>query len=399
MQALREKSAGQACNTDQIDMTDDRGNRHISQKTKILPLTSARFFAAIYVVLYHTLEYSGIKRPLYVDRALSLGETSVSFFFVLSGYILASVYLAKGKTVDKRRFWWARFARIYPIYMLMLLLDAPHLLRIRTATYGLHEALWKTGLTLTGNIFLLQGWFRQLAGINNPSWSISAESFFYLLFPFVGAYIWRLRRRSAVYVAALIYLFSVLLILLLEQSHLSKNWWYYFPLARTGEFLVGITVAKVHLGLIASNGNTKFLRRILSFSLFAASICFVGVLVSHLSLMTALPQTVLFVPLHAVIIAALASDPPVIRTVASQPLLVLLGEASYGLYIIHIPLWNLFGEMGLTNKPILYLVFLGTAIVLSVISFKFFETPLRSSILKSTGGKDREGLVSSSIAQ
>jgi peptidoglycan/LPS O-acetylase OafA/YrhL len=250
-----------------------------------------------------------------------------------------------------------------------------------------------------GNLFLLQGWFRQLAGINNPSWSISAEAFFYLLFPFVGAYIWRLRRRSAVYVVALIYLFSVLLILLLEKSHLSKNWWYYFPLARTGEFLVGIAVAKVHLELIAVNKNTKFLRRISCFSFFAASICFVGVLVSHVSLTTALPQTVLFVPLHAVMIAALASDPPVIRTLASQPLLVLLGEASYGLYIIHIPLWNLFGEMGLTNKPILYLVFLGTSIVLSVISFKFFETPLRSSILKSTGGKDREGVVSSSIAQ
>lgn len=64
---------------------------------KILPLTSARFFAALYVVLYHTAlgvpslrKYGGAFR-----RVIEMGNISVSFFFMLAGFILALVYLKR----------------------------------------------------------------------------------------------------------------------------------------------------------------------------------------------------------------------------------------------------------------------------------------------------------------
>src|ERR1700712_5707681 len=87
-------------------------------------LTSLRFFAALYVVLYHSLTpmVSGIEKHAFVQRAISLGYASVSFFFFLSGYILAVAYLRTGRDLRMRkRFYVARFARIYPLFALTLL--------------------------------------------------------------------------------------------------------------------------------------------------------------------------------------------------------------------------------------------------------------------------------------
>jgi len=83
-------------------------------QTKVHPLTSIRFFAAFYVVLYHTRW--GVTPGSALDQSLSMGTASVSFFFLLSGYILALVYLRDGQPVPKRKFYVARFARIYPLY-------------------------------------------------------------------------------------------------------------------------------------------------------------------------------------------------------------------------------------------------------------------------------------------
>jgi peptidoglycan/LPS O-acetylase OafA/YrhL len=66
---------------------------------KIHALTSLRFFAALYVVSYHTIHASSFLPRIsgtIVDKVVSLGYVSVSFFFLLSGYILSMVYLRRG---------------------------------------------------------------------------------------------------------------------------------------------------------------------------------------------------------------------------------------------------------------------------------------------------------------
>lgn len=64
---------------------------------RILPLTSLRFFAALFVVFFHTTPLALRARlPGVIAQTLGLGFTSVSFFFTLSGYILAIVYLSRG---------------------------------------------------------------------------------------------------------------------------------------------------------------------------------------------------------------------------------------------------------------------------------------------------------------
>ena len=74
--------------------------------TPILPLTSVRFFAAFYVVLLHSVLWSNhVETSTWMGRFLRTGYTAVGFFFVLSGYILAYVYLDTDKPFNRRAFW------------------------------------------------------------------------------------------------------------------------------------------------------------------------------------------------------------------------------------------------------------------------------------------------------
>ena len=108
---------------------------------------------------------------------LCLGE----FFHPAVG-LCAGVQLrgaGAGGELDTRRFWKARFTRLYPIYLLSLILSlAHHSAGIRAHT---HAMFW-TGMVLTP--LLLQGWIPEIATfLNTPAWTMSAESFYYCFFP------------------------------------------------------------------------------------------------------------------------------------------------------------------------------------------------------------------------
>ncbi len=80
-------------------------------RPEIPALTSLRFFAALWVVLFHIREFGLWRGGITPYRAVvQLGYLGVSFFFVLSGFIL--VYVYAGREVPKRLFWQARFARV-----------------------------------------------------------------------------------------------------------------------------------------------------------------------------------------------------------------------------------------------------------------------------------------------
>jgi peptidoglycan/LPS O-acetylase OafA/YrhL len=84
-----------------------------------------RFFAAFYVVLFHVLPWLRQKYALpgSLQTFLGNGYLAVNLFFILSGFILAYTYdgQIEGKT-NRLHFWEARFARIYPVYFLSLVL-------------------------------------------------------------------------------------------------------------------------------------------------------------------------------------------------------------------------------------------------------------------------------------
>src|SRR5580658_1767372 len=165
-----------------------------SKPARLNALTGLRCFAAINIVLFHfsNPNWFGFMAPV-----VNAGYASVSFFILLSGFVLAYNYAdrARAGKLDRVRFWKARFTRLYPIYLLSLLLSW----RMVPVEYAQHtHAMFWTGMVLTP--LLLQGWIPSLATfLNTPAWTISAQSFFYLIFPWMAR--WKAPVRIAPWLA------------------------------------------------------------------------------------------------------------------------------------------------------------------------------------------------------
>ena len=151
-------------------------------------LTSLRFFAAAEVVVFHiSVGPSGAAIPDGLFRNLaSGGYAAVSFFFVLSGFVLTYAHAGSterdGGTVDARRFWRLRFARLAPAYYLGLLLAVPIVIAYIASNAPTPTAFIAPLLVLV----FLQAWWPPLALTwNLPAWSLSVECLFYALFPWL----------------------------------------------------------------------------------------------------------------------------------------------------------------------------------------------------------------------
>ena len=159
-------------------------NSSLHRPQKLDALTSLRFFAAAMIVVAHAHPLFG---SLGIANAAPLGQ-GVSFFFVLSGFILAYNYPELEGRKAVRRFWLARFARVWPLHAVMLLLWIALIFNFDRHSYfpGV-EGLARLG----ANLLLLQAWVPLSLwslSFNGVAWSLSAEFFFYAVFPFLIRY-------------------------------------------------------------------------------------------------------------------------------------------------------------------------------------------------------------------
>jgi peptidoglycan/LPS O-acetylase OafA/YrhL len=113
------------------------------------------------------------------------GFLGVSLFFVLSGFIITYSHYAETMTPTViGRFYWARIARIYPVYLLALVLALPTLAAPLTRFDALSVLTMTQAWTIPAS---KQGfaWVMQ-------AWTLSIEVVFYLLFPFYWPFVRRL---------------------------------------------------------------------------------------------------------------------------------------------------------------------------------------------------------------
>jgi len=364
---------------------------------QLLPLTSLRFFAAIGVVLYHTYHPFLPSRPLpaIADHAIAVGFLGVSFFFVLSGFILAYNYLpppgAGASTAmrgDARSFFVARFARIYPLYLLGLVIHAPFMASYRFA----HDpndavALGKLLTTFAVNAGLLEGWLQFMrGGWNPPGWSLCAEALFYALFPLLAPMLWRSRHRdrtllALLYLALLIVLTVAAILLHTGRLQPHENFSLeQFPLVRVPEFLFGIVLARSY-----RRGGVRS-----SWLWVAGALILSAAVAVRAWIPEVLLQNGILMPAFALIILGMSGGGGLVQRIMSHKTLVLLGEASYGIYILHVPLawwfaWLGHGDARLSeippqfavDQPFYYAIYLTVLIGLSIVSLRWFEEPAR----------------------
>ena len=348
-------------------------------------LTSLRFFAALWVVLYHLRELRVFSLPGLYSSFAGIGYVGVSFFFVLSGFIL--VYTYAGRECTPARFWRARFARIYPAYAFSLLATIP----ILSGTLSNHSNVVLSAHPIGGMLLvlvLLQAWVPPLAMVwNGVAWSLSDEAFFYLGFPWLLKGLARLGRERLIMLAFGCWAAS----LLVTSTYISVApdgaamlsgggyaFWRYMvqfnPLLRAPEFILGAACGYCFLKFPPDKK-------------WASALVLGGL--ALIAVPVLLPGTILYPMLHsgflapgfAAVVMGLALAPRWAALLDGRAL-VLLGEASYSLYLLHLPLmvYLFYLVRGAVFQPQSWassVLYLAIALGISTGVFWFVERPGR----------------------
>lgn len=355
-------------------------------KQSLNALTGLRFFAAMGVVFYHFALPILKGRSNVLLNIASDGYIAVDLFYLLSGFILAYSYLSREGALQgtQRNFYVSRFARIYPAYLLAFFMAAPWDIAASLHANSLITAVVKLivngGLVLT----LQQAWTPWTAwSWNYPAWSVSVEVFFYILFPWIGVRLARLRPASALRLAGLLWVLamaapSALWLIKgitgppLVGDHLQMAV-EFTPIFRLPEFMIGILLGRAYvLGQLRRfNGN------------WTASVA-AGLIFMALAFCPSIPHPLLanglIAPLFALLIAGLAQGRGPIAWFLSLPFMVILGEASYGIYILQLPLALLLKSPPPYHSLRMLCFYCTMLLLCSVLSWQFVESPLRKKI-------------------
>jgi peptidoglycan/LPS O-acetylase OafA/YrhL len=317
-------------------------------------LTGARFVAAFVVVAYHLFRFDRWDAPDVVERVAALGPVAVTFFFVLSGFVLSWASVDDdGRVPSLRTYVAARVARLLPVHALSLVVVFPIVVGLWRRAHGDHGAGdghdFAHAVALPGVLVAagLQAWHPSTAlAWNPPAWSLSVELAFYVLFPWLAARVLR-RPARVVVVVALVLLAGALVPGLVALVFASARFdvgpevhgplvdaWRYHPLLRLPEFVVGMAAARVARSEKTHDAAPRPAVGAAVFFVVTLVLVAVGVVPAVLVHNGALA------PAFAVAILWLSSSPSstsrVVRLLSSTPLRT-LGESSYALYLMHVP--------------------------------------------------------------
>lgn len=373
-------------------------------------LTSLRFVAAFAVLVLHYRDLLG-PLPEGLMRAIVGGQYGVTFFFILSGFILTYRYhgwFAAGvRDAAYWRFQRLRVARIYPVYLLGLLLDTPwHLLARAQADQLVAQGptLWASWLL---NLVGLQAWVPAVPYAmfwNTPAWSVAAEFFFYAGFPFVAALL--VRRVQGLVACCACFVAVVLAGVALYAAVLhgmngAFGWpraqpqtqyivLVYNPVLRCSEFLAGCLAGLAFVRWLQPHAQALATPRAQRWRNGLIVLCLVLIAWRVMSpdytgpsyarwLLDVSVKYAVFIGPFTLLILAVASGPSLLSRWLERPWLVLLGEASYALYITH---WSVtsflrLGYLGPWASPALHLLFMLGTVAASVAIYRWIELPWR----------------------
>ncbi len=413
-------------------------------------LTGLRFVAAFAVFVHHVGGRFGLP-----NDELALGSFAVSFFFVLSGFILTYVYADRLQYGGLKKFYFTRWARIWPLHLACLLIA---ILTMGSMPQLIRGEGWGKLIT---NALLLQSWVPNTPWVfsfNGVAWSISTESFFYLMFPLflIGG-----QKKFWLKYVGLLGLTAIVLVSLGSLSTIpeiqTKFDFYRIghvnPLLRLPEFCTGMAVGFVHLNKSFAlrpcfkNRNTlppgrrrcavaeasavaagkewetcysTGLRRIgldtvAELSCFAAMVgCWLMVnqyhLMQHITAASWGGETMgswfrvtYSAGIFALTIFVFARSRGLVGRLMSSRMLVFLGEISFAFYMIHFVVIRYIDRVavsfGQLSPWLVALCCLGISIALSITLFKLIEMPAKSMLLLAYDGNYKFGVKAFAAVQ
>jgi peptidoglycan/LPS O-acetylase OafA/YrhL len=321
------------------------------------------------------------------SRWISGGFIGVDVFFVISGYIITTaIYpeILSGR-FSFAEFYAKRIKRILPLFYLVVAvcLVITYLLYTPSDFMDFADSL-RYSSSFISNIY-----FERLSGYFAPTsetmpllhtWSLSIEEQFYFIWPILLILCTKFLSKK-VFVTGLV---SLLIVLSCYSEYLALNNTseaYYFIQSRGFELLLGALLAVV-----------LFLKRETSISFTALTYQLCGIL--GLSLLLVLffyiDKNSVFPGFNAALVAIASSliilsgehRKGLVYTILSNSVFVFVGKLSYSLYLWHWPVLAIYRYYNVDFNIQSTLICIVTTIILSILSWRFFETPLRHKVMK-----------------
>jgi peptidoglycan/LPS O-acetylase OafA/YrhL len=318
-----------------------------ARKPALPALTGLRSLLAITILLFHFTPagLTWTRHPSFTLYPLiNIGYVFVSFFFLISGFILSYNYAGRPQPMNALDFWMARMSRLYPVYALTMLISIPMLM-----TEWVVRSRTDFGMGAIATPLLMQGFFPHLATFwMTVTWTLSCEVVLYLAFPWLLRLHWP---SSTGKLLALGFGFWALglvphtMYVITNPDHFahaadrySDGFWIdtlkYTPLPYLCTFLAGLTLGRLH----EAAKLTVRSRMILGVAGFTA----VWFAAYHLAgqMPYILVHGGLLTPLFAAIILGLSGPSPLANVFSWKPL-VAVGASTYALYLLHFNVYQL----------------------------------------------------------
>lgn len=351
---------------------------------RIEQLTFTRFIAIVVVLFFHGgggVYFQALSAYL-PSALLTSATTSVSYLYVLSGFVMSLVYYRPGEKFLIGKYWTSRILRLYPLYLISFLFICyyyiDYIARIKPQK-------------ILANVFVLQAWWPPYAqSFNYAAWSMTVEFFFYALFPFFTMWAYHQSTKKLITVSIVLWAVSQLIhhTLWIGSYPENGNFLIYFPVFHLSSFILGAVGGIWFL----REGRGQAARPYTSLLVFWGAVLLISAYIMMSSQNVHFPRnmqlmTGLLSPILTVMVAALALDKSRFSTVLNYPALVALGDTSYGLYILHVPfIWiyqRALENSSLINPQAVFdYTFMPLMIGLGLLIHYYVDTPLRGWLKK-----------------
>ncbi len=353
-------------------------------------LNGLRFLAALAVIITHIelmKDKLGFENAWHEPIINQLGVIGVSFFFVLSGFLITYLLLTeneKTKNISVKHFYIRRILRIWPLYYFILVIGffiLPYFSFFEVPFFSEHfreDYFWNLIFYIIIFPNLAYSIFAAVPLIGQ-SWSIGVEEQFYILWPLIVKCKKTLSFKFLI--SILIFIVVIKLIILisfnLSESHLIEYVKKFAAMAKFENMIIGAIGA-----LIIKNNIIWFLNFIYKpiillgsiFSIFISIYLFPDELQDGAHVFHAF--------LFLIIILNVSTNPNSFLKLENY-LFNLLGKISYGIYMYHLIVIfvvikylshiNFLRFTTIWSNLLLYILSIGITIIVAYLSYNFLE--------------------------
>lgn len=383
------------------------------------PLDGLRFIAAACVLLAHGFFYLALEQDDHLISAynaplLGLSTIGMTLFFSLSGFVIHYNYAASlSRPGGKRQFAIARFARLYPLFLLVFVVETFFAFRYSDGKIDLISPLplylsfteswwfWSFGSRVASDAY---------SNATGLMWSLSVEAFFYLAYIPLAPRLRRLSGSTLLIVggaiaaaaawgtSAAIHHAGALDAFALRytgnpQTAAQFTHWLTFnsPWVRLPEFLLGALAAQYAMTKPLRDATARVVCGV-ALAIFVPAYLYttIALLPINGAITTCLAFT------FALVLASTATSRHLFARALSNRWMILGGEASYSLYLLQYWVMHDLGHRLADGWPaivrfLVFLALLPVAAIVSLVSYRFFERPAMRFIRKLLSGDGQHG--------